>query len=111
MNWIEFIKEYKEVIATGLSFIIILIVGLIRNKTKLGNYIDSILKDVYEILPGLISKVEVPGSGSTKKNMVLVLVQQYLYKKYKFLDFEKIEQQVSNMIEDVLKTPQKKEDK
>lgn len=110
MNWIEILKEYKEVIVTLVTFLILAVVGLIKKKTKLGNYLDTILKDVYEVLPSLIDKVEVPGQGSTKKNMVLVLVQQYLFKKYKFLDFEKIEQQVSNQIEEVLKTPQKKKE-
>lgn len=116
MNWIKSVADWilihKEFVTDVLVLISSLIFGIVLSKKKPTlNAIDTILSDIYEVLPGFIKQVETPGNGSTKKNMVLVLIQQYVFKKYKFLDFSKIEEQVSNQIEAVLSAPQKKEDK
>lgn len=109
---IEFIKNYWLLLVVFMVFLIILlIISLITKKKPVINLMDSILKDVLELLPMLINKVEVPGNGSTKKNLVLVAVHEYLVKKYGYLDFSQLEKQVSNYIEDILSTPKKtKED-
>ena len=111
MNWIELIKEYKEVIIVSFLFICSLIVNIVvgkKNKNNI-NFIDTIIKDVYEVLPSFINEVEVPGNGSTKLNTVLLLVQQYVFKKYGFRDFTQIEKQIVNHIEADLSTPHKKD--
>lgn len=116
MNWIKDVIDWCLIHKEFVMDVIIVICGLIgfiffgKRKPTL-NEIDTILSDIYEILPGFISKVEKPGNGSTKKNMVLRLVQKYVFQKYHFTEFSKIEEQVSTQIENVLSAPQKKEDK
>lgn len=104
---LDFIKTYyKEIIVIGCN-LIVLIVYLLRRKNSV-NLIDSIKKDILEILPSLISKVEVPGRGPDKLNAVLEATLSYLRKVYKLKDPVILTDYIKESIEEILSTPSKK---
>lgn len=107
--FIEFIKNHYELIGSIILVLISFILTLVKKKPSF-NLIDSIKSYVLEILPKLINQVEVPGKGSTKKNLVLKLIAVELAKKFNFYDFASLEAWISEQLENILSTPSKKED-
>lgn len=107
--FINFIKNHYELIISFFLVLFSFILTLVKKKPSI-NLIDSIKAYIVEILPILINKVECPGNGSTKKNLVLKLIQEAIVKKFNFYDFASIEQWCSEQLENILSTPSKKED-
>lgn len=103
----DFIKNHYEMILSILLVFVSFIFAIIKKKPVF-NLIDEIKVKILEFLPKLIAAVEVPGNGSTKKNLVLKEVQIFLAKEYGFYDFDKVEGFISKAIEDILSTPTKK---
>ena len=104
---LEFLKEHYDLILGCLSFIISVVI-LIVKKRPVFNNMDAIKEDILEVLPSLIVQVENPGFGSGKKANVMELVKVYLEKKYHFYEFDTIKDFVGKAIENILETPQKK---
>lgn len=110
MSWqdiFDFLKMYYKEILTSLSFIISVIILIVKRKPVF-NEMDLIKEHVLEVLPSLIISVEKDGNGVEKLNTVLSLVKEYLKKKFKFTNFDLIEGFVKQSIENILETPSKK---
>lgn len=107
--FINFIKNHYELIISIILVLLSFILTLVKKKPSI-NLIDAIKSYILEILPDLIKNVERPGCGSTKRNLVLKLLQESIAKKFNFYDFASIEQWCSDQLENILSTPKKKED-
>lgn len=112
---LEFLKEYKEVLVSGLAVILTIICMIIKRKPKTIDEFAKILDDVCLGVPAVVSKQEeVYGSGhglSKKKDSYEVLYNRFvsrlgrkLSEDEEFIVFNRINKQ----IEDVLEAPQKK---
>ena len=107
---LHFVKNHYELIISILLVLLSFILTLVKKKPSI-NLIDTIKEFILELLPTLIKTVEKPGQGSTKRNLVLKLIQEAVAKKFNFYDFASIEQWCSDQLEHILSTPSKKEEK
>lgn len=110
MNWqiiLNFIVQYWKEILTVLGVIITIVLYLVKRRPKV-NLLDTIKEDVLELLPVLINKVECDGNGQRKKNAVIDFVNKYLQKKYQVQISPYLSEWLSDAIESILATPQKK---
>lgn len=104
---LEFIKNHYELIGSCLLLLISVLINIFKKK-PIYNKLDEIKTYILELLPSIIDSVEVAGNGSKKKNLVLKEVQLAIAKRFGFTAFEEIEGFVSEAIEAILATPQKK---
>lgn len=108
--FIDFIKNHYELIGSIILVLISFILTIVKKRPSI-NLIDTIKNYILETLPDLIKQVEVPGRGSTKKNLVLKLVAGNIARKFGFYDFASIEAWTIEQLENILSTPSKKEEK
>lgn len=105
--FIDFLKAHYELIVSCLCLLISVFLTLIKKKPSY-NKLDEIKSYILSVLPLLISNVECPGNGETKKALVIKEVQLLLAKNFGFTSYDYISVFVSNAIEDILRTPTKK---
>ena len=98
---------YKEIVE--ISVLIISVVICLIRKRPVVNEMDSIKKDILELLPVLIDDVEKNGHGEEKKNAVVAIAQKYVESHYKIKITPDLIAFISSSIESILLTPQKKE--
>lgn len=104
---LSFIIENWRVLVDICALILSVVICLVKKRPCV-NQVDTIKEYILEILPTLIDYVESPGvSGEQKKSKVIDVVSKSILKKYgvsaaTFFDF------ISESIENILKTPQKK---
>lgn len=106
----EFIIENWRWILEIVFAVIALIFCLIRKK-PIGNQLDSILKNLYSLLPILVYDAEQTDlKGSSKKDYVISKCLDYLYKRIDLSPSEmaNVKELLSNQIELILSTPRKK---
>lgn len=104
---IEFCKTYWREILSCLTVLITVVIQLLKKRPSY-NLLDAIKEDILGILPELICAVEIDGNGQRKKNAVIDAVKSFVEKKYGISLPDKLLIYVSNAIEDILSTPQKK---
>lgn len=111
-QFLSFIKENKELIISALTLALTLVCVLVKRKPKTLDEFTLAVSDVVSCVAVLVSKVEKPGEGQSKKNEVLNialhLVSQKLGRKLSNKEREILIDKVSEQIEEVLKAPQKK---
>ena len=109
---IDFLKEYKEVLVSGLVVILTLICMLIKRKPKTIEEFALILNSVLNELPSLINKVEIPGNGLAKKkevrSLAISLCEAKLGRHLSPLEEDIAFVNIDKQVEDILTTPQKK---
>lgn len=112
-TFIDFLKEYKEVLITGLTLIITLVFMFIKRRPKT---IDDFLYTIDEVickLPIFINSVESPGFGLSKKKDVLSksinLLTSKLGRDLSETELTYALNKFDSSIESILSTPQKKE--
>ena len=112
-SFVEFLKEYWFQLATGLFFIVEVVLLVIKRKPKSIDDFKLVLEEVLAVVPELVISRERPGEGSTKKLEVITSCISLISSKLgrKLTDSEKglITAQVAAKIETVLSTPTKKE--
>ena len=105
----KFILEYWRELLAIISVIASVLIWIIRKKPKL-NEMDNILLKVLEILPNFIYEAElVFTSGEEKKACVLESVKRFVKSQFSVNLPESYMTLISNYIERILSTPQKKE--
>lgn len=104
---LKFLINHYELILSIILVLTSFILALVKKKPVL-NKIDEIYVYILEKLPELISAVEVPKQGETKKQTVLDLIKVLVAKEFNFYDWDHIKEFVSDAIEYILLTPQKK---
>lgn len=112
---VEFCKVYWREIITILSSVIALVVALIRRQKLVVNRIDEIKERLIESLPDLIMAVEVPGEGPLKLATViklgLELVKKLLNRALKDDEIDYFTGLITENVEKILSTPQRKDAK
>lgn len=112
IEFISFIKEYKEVILSSVCLILTLICILVKRKPKTIDEFYLLMDEVIVKLPSFINSVEVSGNGLDKKRKVLSSALSLLTKKLgrdlSIAESEYFVSKISNSIEMILSTPQKK---
>lgn len=104
-----FIQNWRWILEIAFA-IIALIFCLIRKK-PLGNQLDSILKNLYSLLPILVYDAEQTDfKGQVKKDFVISKCLDYICKKINLspTELEDVKKLISNQIELILSTPRKK---
>lgn len=106
--FLDFIKENWRVIVE-LSTLTISVVFFLVKKRPCVNQIDSIKKDILEILPLMINSVETPGNGSEKLVQVVSMVRSYIGRRYHLTDLSQdMTDFIISSLESILSTPKKK---
>ena len=111
----QFFIANWQLLASALLFIFAFVVGIIRGKKKGYTFSDIVLGLLAEHLPEWIKAAEqVGGTGEQKKvtvlNDALNFVSRTLGRKLSEEETSFIISQASELIEEILATPQKKED-
>lgn len=104
---ISFVCENWKLIAYCITALVCFISCLVRKKPV--KVIDSIYQEITDLVIRCIGLFERPGHGAEKKVSVLGCVQEWLADKHPEVDFQKYLDFASRIIEDILSTPQRKE--
>lgn len=112
MDYVNFIKEYGGLIFSALLILLDVIILLIKRRPKTLDDFLYCLKSAVEVLPGLISHVERPGDGASKKSDVIqyamAIIEKDLGRTLSDTEYQFAYGQLSNQIECILSTPTKK---
>ena len=104
-----FLIRYWRIIVEAILVIISIVVLLLKKKPTI-NEIDNILRWILENLPQFINQVESTGlPGSDKKEAVVYSVIQLVKERFSFKLSDSMIGLISDYIEKILSTPQKKE--
>lgn len=110
--FIEFLKEYKEVLVSGFCLISTIVLILIKRRPKTIDDFLMIVDEVCLSLPTLINKVECVGNGLAKKKEVrssaLGVISKQLGRSLSESEISFALKTIDSSIEDILSTPQKK---
>ena len=101
---LEFISQYWKLILCGLALIASIVISSIRKRP-----VSDILGKIYQLVNKYIVAVEHPGDGLQKKQDVIELVCAALEATYPGIQVGYYKQLISQVIEEILATPQKKE--
>lgn len=112
MNWLEFFKEWSPYIVSGLIVVLDVLILLLKRRPKTIDDFMSCLDKVLSALPGFISKVEYPGGGEHKKDLVIAyafsLFKKSLGRDLSDSEYHLAKETISEQIESILSTPHKK---
>lgn len=110
---LEFLKTYWREILEVVVLTVSIIIATVRKKPS-SSLVSDIKARLAVLVPVLVKQVESPGNGSEKKSIVigkcLSAVTGFYGRKLQEDESSYWKQYVSNQIEDVLSTPQKKGD-
>lgn len=110
---LEFLKTYWREILEVVALIATVIIATVRKKPS-SSLVSDIKSRLAVLVPALIKQVETPGNGKEKRDIVvgkcLVAIRGFYGRKLQEDESSYWKQYVSNQIEDVLSTPQKKGD-
>lgn len=106
-NFIKFFTEHWEALLLMALSVLSFVLALIRKKPVL-NKLDYYLSELLVQVPVFIDLVEKKGHGTEKKLVVLEMCNQFLIENFGFYDFDLLKNDISQYIESVLTTPQKK---
>ena len=109
----EFVIHNWQLIASAILFITATVIGLIRSKKKGVNILGYILGEIAQNLPKMISESEAKGGTAEQKkvyvlNAVLNFASKALGRKLNEEETSYFIANISEQIESVLETPQKK---
>lgn len=109
---LDFLSTYWTYISAGIIILIeVLIVILKKRPITLDVFLDAVRQCVCN-LPKMISYVEGPGHGDEKKEQVilygLAYVSDLLHRDLTVSESKYVEATISEQIEKILSTPQKK---
>lgn len=111
-SFINFLREYKEVILSALAVLLTFICILIKRKPKTLDDFTLALSDVLNFVPSLVIKAEEPKNGEAKRDKVLQaslsLMSSSLQRALTSKERSIVIKSVSEQIESVLTAPQKK---
>lgn len=114
MEFVEYLKEHPELIASVICVVLSTILLFIKRRPKSLDEFTAILSDVCTLVAAKVKNVEVPGHGIEKREKVISSCIQDMSKrlKRKLSPHEEavIRLEVSEQIEDVLDAPHRKED-
>lgn len=114
MEILEFLKEWNPVIVPGLVLILDLLIIFLKRRPKTLDDFENCLKDMLNNLPYLINYVECPGHGEEKKEKVLLhclsVLEGKMGRPLSDREDSYAEETLSEQIEVILSTPQKKGD-
>lgn len=112
-EFLDFLQQYKELLACGLCIVFSLITFIIKKKPMSLDEFILAVKNVCLALPEIINDVEAPKNGALKKARVEVVALNIIRKslgrsltqneRSYFID------EIDKTIELILSTPQKKE--
>lgn len=105
----NFLLEHWELVLSSIFLLVSFVLGLIKKKPVL-NKVAIYLNELFQRIPIYIEMVEKDGHGAEKKRLVLQLCKEFLITQFGYYDFDVIEKVISDHIEDVLNTPQKKKE-
>lgn len=105
----NFLLEHWELVLSSVFLLVSFVLGLIKKKPVL-NKVAIYLNELFQRIPIYIEMVEKDGHGSEKKRLVLELCKEFLISQFGYYDFDVLEKTISDHIEDVLNTPQKKKE-
>lgn len=112
-NILNILKEWSPYILSGLIVVLDVLILLLKRRPKTIDDFMSCLDKVVSALPGLISKVERPGDGENKKALVVAyafsLFKKSLGRDLSDGEYNLAKKAISEQIESILSTPQKKE--
>ena len=103
---LEFLQIYWKDILYLIISLVVVIITLLKRKNVV-NVDDSIHAFILDLIPELIAYVEVPGNGSTKKQLVMNYCENAVQKKYGVFS-ESIRSFISDAIERIMVCPQRK---
>lgn len=110
-DFLNFLKEYYQLILSGLSIVVAIILLLCKKKPD-ANLFKTIFVDLLEYVPDAIKIAERTGkTGAEKKAYVMTLLAKFLDVRLTGLSFEEksdLLAELSDYVENVLSTPQKK---
>lgn len=99
----EILKNYWQIILAAFCMILSVILQACKKKP-----INSIITDIFYIVPKFINQVECPGNGASKKEAVINLTVDYLKGLYPELHIDvSTLNLISAIIEKYLDTPKK----
>lgn len=112
VSFINFLREYKEVIIGILCVILTFLSILIKRKPKTLDDFTLALSDILNVVPSLVIKAEEPKNGEAKKDKVLQaslsLMSSSLQRPLTSKERSIVIKSVTEQIESVLTAPQKK---
>lgn len=111
-SFINFLREYKELLVSSLAVLLTFICILLKRKPKTLDDFTFALSDVLNTVPSLVAKVEEPKNGEAKREKVLSaslrLMSSSLQRALTSQERSIVIKSVSEQIESVLTAPQKK---
>ena len=110
----EFVIHNWQLLASAVLFILATIIGIVRGKEKGVSILGYILGEIAQNLPSMISEAEEKGGTAEQKkvwvlNSVLNKASKALGRKLNEEETSYFISNVSEQIEKVLETPQKKQ--
>ena len=110
---LEFIKEYKEVLVSGLAVILTIVCMIIKRKPKTLDDFHFIVCEALNYVSEFCALVERPGNGSSKKREVILavraLVVKALGRSLSPSEVSYVDKETDKQVELVLRAPTKKE--
>lgn len=112
-NFVNFLKEYKELLVSVLCVILTFVGILVKRKPKTLDEFIACVDDVLTGVPSYVWFVERPGDGAAKKSEVIDMckadLQRKLGREMTSMEFKYFIEHIDEAIEMTLKAPHKKE--
>lgn len=113
MEFVNYLKEHPELIASAVCVVLTIILLFIKRRPKTVDEFSAFLSDVLTLVASKVKNVEVPGHGDEKREKVITSCVQEMSKrlqrKLSSQEESVIRFEVSEQIDDVLDAPHRKE--